>query len=167
MTAGNDRVAGGSGIAARDWSVSDWWRNQAAWDALLVRSEADSLFLSWGWLTHWWQCYGDAMGYSPRIAAFYRGNDLVGLAPFYYRLVRRGAVVLTGSVQIIGLSWRDPEPLISEYLDVIAAPDDAIAVRAACVSRLAEDPSWQELVIGLTAAGEQWRDAIAACVPRG
>src|SRR6185437_14685919 len=85
----------------------------------------------------------------------------VGLAPLYFRLVRRGGVIAR-SVQLIGLSWRDPEPLISEYLDVIAPPQDVAAVRDECLRALVEEYSWQELVLGLTAAGPQWRSSLAA-----
>lgn len=154
-------------IVARRWSPDEWSRGQAIWDALLAQSSADPLFLSWGWLTHWWQCYGYTFGHPPRILAFYRGADLVGLAPLYWRIVRRGGVVFAHSVQMIGLSWRDPEPLISEYLDVIAAQKDVAAVREACVRALLEESDWQELVVGLTAAGEQWRETINARMPDG
>ena len=152
-------------IVARQWSPDEWSRSQVSWDALLARSSADPLFLSWGWLTHWWQCYGYTFGHPPRILAFYRGADLVGLAPLYWRIVRRGGLVFARSVQMIGLSWRDPAPLISEYLDVIAAQQDVAAVREACVRELLEESDWQELVIGLTAVGEQWRDTINARMP--
>jgi CelD/BcsL family acetyltransferase involved in cellulose biosynthesis len=45
-------------------------------------------------------------------------------------------------------------------LDVIAAPDDLVAVRDACVRTLAAEVSWTELVIGFTPVGQGWRDSI-------
>jgi len=155
------------GLVTRRWSVGEWSRGQRPWDDLLANSHADPLFLSWGWLMHWWQCYGQVLGRSPTIAAFYRGGTLVGLAPLYHRVVRRGGVVLARSVQIIGLSWRDPEPLISEYLDVIATPGEVVAVRDACVAMLLEQRGWQEFVVGQTTEGRNWREAIEARSPRG
>ena len=149
----------------RRWSVEEWLSNEIAWNELLARSSADALFLSWEWLTHWWQCYGVTLGRAPDILAFYHGDNLVGLAPLYCRLVMRGGLVLTRSVQVIGLSWRDPEPLISEYLDVIASPEDLGAVRHACLRALLDEPAWTELVVGLTTAGEQWREAFARGAP--
>ena len=145
-----------SALTLRRWGVDQWLGNAVAWKALLACSSADPLFLSWEWLTHWWQCYGGSLGRAPDILAFYRGEDLVGLAPLYHRLVMRG-VLLAHSVQVIGLSWRDSEPLISEYLDVIAAPQDLGAVRHACLRLLLDEPAWTELVIGYSAAGQQWR----------
>jgi CelD/BcsL family acetyltransferase involved in cellulose biosynthesis len=154
-----------SAFTLRRWTVEEWQRNEIAWSGLLARSSADALFLSWEWLTHWWQCYGVTLGRTPDILAFYHDDNLVGLAPLYHRLVMRGGLVLARSVQVIGLSWRDPEPLISEYLDVIASPEDLGAVRHACLRVLLDEPAWTEVVIGLTAAGEQWRDAFARGTP--
>ena len=153
-----------SALTLRRWGVDQWLGNAVAWNLLLACSSADPLFLSWEWLTHWWQCYGGSLGRAPDILAFYRGEDLVGLAPLYHRLVMRG-VLLAHSVQVIGLSWRDSEPLISEYLDVIAAPQDLGAVRHACLRLLLDEPAWTELVIGYSAAGQQWRDAFARLAP--
>jgi CelD/BcsL family acetyltransferase involved in cellulose biosynthesis len=154
-----------SALTLRRWTVEEWLGNEMAWSSLLAQSSADPLFLSWEWQTHWWQRYGGALSRSPDILAFYRGENLVGLAPLYHRPVMRGGLVRALSVQVIGLSWRDPEPLISEYLDVIASPEDLAAVRHACLRVLLDEPVWTELVIGLTAAGEQWRDAFERRAP--
>jgi CelD/BcsL family acetyltransferase involved in cellulose biosynthesis len=76
-------------------------------------------------------------------------------------------MVRARSVQMIGHAWRDPVPLISEYLDVIASPEDLVAVRSECVRVLLDDPDWTELVIGFTAAGGEWRDEFSRCGSSG
>jgi CelD/BcsL family acetyltransferase involved in cellulose biosynthesis len=126
----------------------------------MARSEADALFLSWHWLTHWWSFYGVSRGLQAQVLAFYRGSELVGLAPLYQRAVVRGRFIRARSIQFIGYTFRDSGPLISEYLDVIAAPDDLVAVRDACVRTLAAEVSWSELVIGFTPVGQRWKDSI-------
>jgi CelD/BcsL family acetyltransferase involved in cellulose biosynthesis len=169
MSSGEPRADGHPREAAltlRKWSLSDWLASEGAWQGLLARSHADHLFLSWEWLTLWWQCFGDALGGGPEIQAFYRGEELVGIAPLYRRRVKRG-LLHASSVQLIGLSWRDAgAPMISEYLDVVAMPAEADAVRRACVRSLTVDEAWTECVIGFTAAGRQWRDAFAASEPQ-
>jgi hypothetical protein len=154
-----------SALSLRRWTVDEWLRNETAWSRLLASSSADPLFLSWEWLTHWWDCYGGARGRAPDILAFYRGQELAGLAPLYYRPVVRAGVVFARSVQVIGLAWRDPEPLISEYLDAIASPGDIREVRHACLSALLDRPAWTELVIGLTASADEWRDTVMRRAP--
>lgn len=156
-------AVGSASLRTRRWSVQEWLGNEAVWSGLVARSRADSLFLSWDWLTNWWHFFGDALGQDPDILAFYRGADLVGLAPLYHRRLRRGGLLPTRSMQMMGLSWRDPETLISEYLDVIAAPDDLDAVRDACMRVLLGEPGWTEFVIGFTTASAQWRETYERC----
>jgi CelD/BcsL family acetyltransferase involved in cellulose biosynthesis len=156
-----------SALTTRRWSVNEWLGSEVAWDNLLARSNADPLFRSWQWLTRWWQCYAESLGLTADILAFYRGEHLVGLAPLYRRVVLRAGMLRTLSIQMIGLCWRDPVPLISEYLDVIAAPADLDAVRSECVRALLDEPAWTELVIGLTAAATEWRDALSRPAPQG
>jgi CelD/BcsL family acetyltransferase involved in cellulose biosynthesis len=148
-------------LTLRRWSVDEWLSNEAAWSALLARSRADPLFLSWEWLTQWWQCFAGELAAIPQILAFYRGGDLVGVAPLYRRRVMRSGMLPASSVQLMGVSWRDPGPAMSEYLDVVAAEGDAQAVRCACARELLEEATWTEWVIGFTAAGRHWREAFA------
>jgi CelD/BcsL family acetyltransferase involved in cellulose biosynthesis len=165
MMPGDAVGAGAGALQLRRWNVAEWLGNEAAWSRLLARSQADALFLSWEWLTLWWHCFADALAAVPDILAFYRGGDLVGLLPLYRRRVVRSGLLPTSSVQLIGLSWRDSGPLISEYLDVIATADEIDAVRRACVCALLEEREWTEWVIGFTPAGRQWCDAFAWLCP--
>ena len=148
-------------LTLRRWSVEEWLASETAWERLLARSDADALFLSWQWLTLWWQCFGEALSAAADILAFYRGGELIGAAPFYRRRVIRGSVVPACSVQLIGLSWRDPGAMISEYLDVVAAAQDADAVRRACAQVLMQERAWSEWVIGFTPASRQWCEAFS------
>ena len=156
---------GGAALALRRWSVAEWLGNETTWNGLLTRSNADALFLSWEWLTLWWHCFGGALSAAVDILAFYRGSELVGLVPLYRRRVLRRSVVPAVSVQFIGASWREPGPMISEYLDVVAAANDADAVRRACAQVLMQERGWTEWVIGFTAAGRQWCEAFASSDP--
>jgi CelD/BcsL family acetyltransferase involved in cellulose biosynthesis len=149
-----------SALTTRQWSVEEWLGNEATWSALLSRTSADPLYLSWRWLTLWWQHYGDRLNLTANILAIYRGETLVGLAPFYLRSVVRARFVRARSVQLMGLAWRDSVPLISEYLDVIAAAEDVDEVRDECARVLLDQPEWTELVIGFTSAAAKWRAAV-------
>ena len=152
-------------LTVRHWNTAQWFANQAQWDALVARAATDALFLSWDWLTNWWRVFGDTVGGNPDILAFYRGAQLVGLAPLYQRRLRRNGLVMTRSVQMIGIAWRDPQPLISEYLDVIAGAADLGAVRDACVAHLVAQRDWNELVIAFTGTGGEWGAAYRRLAP--
>ena len=163
MTSCGDAVCGESDapLTVRRWRLADWLASEAAWASLLARSEADALFLSWDWLTLWWDCFAGALSAAPEILAFYRGGDLVGVAPFYRRRVVRARIVPAISLQFMGVSWRDPRPMLSEYLDIVAIAAETDAVRHACARALLEERAWSESVIGFTAAGRQWCDVFS------
>jgi CelD/BcsL family acetyltransferase involved in cellulose biosynthesis len=150
-------------LTVRRWSIADWLASESDWSRLLARSSADALFLSWDWLTLWWHCFAGDLAARPEILAFYRGGDLVGAAPFYRRRVKRGGLLPATSVQLIGVSWRDPGHLISisEYLDIVATTAETDTVRRACARVLLGERTWTEWVIGFTAAGTQWCDVFA------
>jgi hypothetical protein len=150
-------------LTVRSWSLAEWLASESAWSELLARSSADALFLSWEWLTLWWQCFSGTLAAVPEILACYRGGDLVGAAPFYRRRVTRGGLLPATSVQLMGVSWRDPgyRISISEYLDVVATTAETDAVRRACARALLGERRWTEWVIGFTAVGKQWCDVFA------
>jgi CelD/BcsL family acetyltransferase involved in cellulose biosynthesis len=148
-------------LTLRKWSIADWLASESAWSRLLARSSADALFRSWDWLTLWWHCFAGGLAAAPEILAFYRGGDLVGVAPLYRRRVLRSRVLPATSIQLIGVSWREPGHLISEYLDIIATPAETDAVRRACARVLLGERTWTEWVIGFTAASRQWCDVLA------
>ena len=148
-------------LTSRRWSMADWLASEALWGSLLARSQGDALFLSWDWLTLWWHCFAPSLGAVPEILAFYRAAELVGVAPLYRRRVLRSRVLPATSIQVIGVSWRDPGPTTSEYLDILALDTEADSVRRACARLLLSERAWTEWVIGFSAAGREWGEAFA------
>jgi CelD/BcsL family acetyltransferase involved in cellulose biosynthesis len=158
----SERERGASAaLTLERWSREEWLAREGEWNALVANAASDPLFLSWEWQTSWWRHFGDELGQEPHILAFSRGAQLVGLAPLYRRRVVRGGFLPARSVQLIGLAWREPGPLISEYLDVIAPARELEAVREACLRTLLSEVDWNEFVIGLIANGAHWRTALA------
>lgn len=147
-------------LTVKSWSAEQWLSARAGWTGLLMRSDADRLFLSWEWLTTWWNCFGLKRG-ELRVLAAYRGTELVGLAPLYCLDARRRMVPVR-SLQFIGTAWRDSSALISEYLDFIALRGDEDEVRAAFLDAVLEGRDWSEFVIGYGRSPENWPRACAA-----
>ena len=149
------QIPSSSPLTVQRWSPERWFASQPEWEALEKISASDALFLGWDWVTQWWQTFGAELG-EPDVRAFYRNGNLVGLAPLYRRRVRRAGLPAL-SVQFMGLAWREPRPLISEYLDVIAPVHEIEGVRRACAQTLLQDPSWSEFVVGFSDSAERWR----------
>jgi len=60
-------------------SYDAWLDLEPIWNPLLVRSDADTVFLTFEWLTTWWQCFGgdgDLL-----VLVVRRGEEPIALAP--------------------------------------------------------------------------------------
>lgn len=88
------------------------------WNTVLAGSPSESFFQRWEWLYHWWQAYRrEDLGLMILLA--YRGEDLVGIGPFYVaRQVEAGMLAARG-LFFLGTCR---EALISEYMDMISRP---------------------------------------------
>jgi len=57
----------------------DWKTLEPQWKALLAESYSNMPFLSFEWLTTWWDCFGRDK--SLRFVLLHRNGRLVGIAP--------------------------------------------------------------------------------------
>jgi len=142
-------------LEVREWTVPEWQAGEAQWNALLANSGLDPLFLSWQWMHTWWRFFAPVSANCACILAAYRGTELVGIAPLYRLRARRSSMPVR-SLQFIGISWRDPEGMISEYLDFITTPAEREQVRTEFLRYLVAQGGWSELVVSFTSAESQW-----------
>jgi CelD/BcsL family acetyltransferase involved in cellulose biosynthesis len=82
------------------------------WDDLLARSDADTFFLTWEWLSAWWRHLADDR--SLFVLTARDSGRLVGLAPFAVRPARIDRVPPAPVLELIGSGTCG-----SDYLDVI------------------------------------------------
>ncbi len=111
-----------SDIAGLEALETPWWR-------LFDSCPEATPFQSPAWLIAWWRAFhpGDL-----RTIAIRDGDRLVGFAPFYIeRAIAGGRLLAVG----IGLS---------DYLDVLVAPDCRSAVLSAIAAAIETLPGWQE-----------------------
>jgi CelD/BcsL family acetyltransferase involved in cellulose biosynthesis len=145
-------------LTIRRWSADEWHAQHAAWDELLARSASDRLFLSSGWLTTWWRWFGRSR--ELHVLGVYRGTELVGAAPLYRQTTTRRMMPVR-SLQFIGTAWRDPQALISEYMDFIALRGLEREVRGTLLDHLLAEGGWSELLVGYGRDPEAWLSALA------
>lgn len=100
-------------------SVRDFARLEhlaPSWNALLRRSRADCVFLTWQWVDSWWQVYGEA--YQPLVLlARDPAGELVGVAPL---MVARGAGLFGRGLRTVMFVGHN-EDVTPEYLDWFCA----------------------------------------------
>lgn len=82
---------------------------QREWNPLLLRSPANTIFLTWEWQKSWWDCFGQELELC--LVELRDGDDLVGLAPLYTLEAPSGL----SSLQFVG------NVEVSDYLDLIVA----------------------------------------------
>jgi CelD/BcsL family acetyltransferase involved in cellulose biosynthesis len=104
-----DRVYGVSVLT----SFEEWVRFADSWNGLLAQSRAETVFLTWQWVYTWAECYWRP-GSELFILAVYRGNELVGIAPWCIRRCPTAA----GTVRKV--AFLGGSDVASEYLDVFA-----------------------------------------------
>jgi CelD/BcsL family acetyltransferase involved in cellulose biosynthesis len=117
----------------RDEAIFDILR--AEWNALLRRSQSDTIFLTWEWQATWWHYLGALRG-DLYVLAARRDGRLIGILPLYLTQDPGGK-----TLQVVGCIE------VSDYLDLIVESGQEQDVYAAFLTWLAgpEAPDWDLL----------------------
>jgi peptidoglycan/xylan/chitin deacetylase (PgdA/CDA1 family)/CelD/BcsL family acetyltransferase involved in cellulose biosynthesis len=153
-------------------SEADLQALKPAWDALLRESAADTIFLTWEWVTAWWSVYGKP-GDLRILAAFDDHDELRGIAPLRLETVRRYGRSVS-ALTFVGDGSND-----SDYLDMIAASGCEAQVMASfrahwrneldrgtvlLLNEIPETSAWLPLFRGLAdSPGTLWTEAEVPC----
>lgn len=97
-------------------TTEEFHRLEPYWNPLLQRSGSNSVFLSFEYLTTWWETYGS--NFKLRILAAWKDNDLAGLAPL---AIGHGHGPRSWLRHLAFLGFHGNE--LSEHLDFIVAPE--------------------------------------------
>lgn len=104
------------------------------WDALLGASASNMLFLTWEWVTTWWQIYGEGNRLYVLVARDETGR-VCGIAPL--KRSRRGllGILSVDRVEFIGQG----SDVVPDHLDLICAPGHEAEVAARFAEHIASD----------------------------
>jgi CelD/BcsL family acetyltransferase involved in cellulose biosynthesis len=120
---------------------------RAEWDALLARSQSESITLTWAWLATWWKVYGE--GRALRIVAVREGDRLIGAAPLLARTTPQSQykVLPFHRIELLASGEAPGEQVCSDYIGWIAETGRESEVVEAIVSCLYGDlgDEWDEL----------------------
>ena len=98
---------------------------RARWNALLMRSKSNTIFLTWEWMASWWESYGSHHELFI-LMVWNQDQELIAICPLYLTK-RRCYGIPYSEIRFIGDGSRD-----SVYLDIIAA-EDSEAEAISCV----------------------------------
>ena len=83
------------------------------WNNLLERSDSNIIYLTWEWISTWWECFGDEYNLWLVCASLPETNLLMGIAPLCYKTVfKRG-------IPLVYLSLIENEITAADHLDFI------------------------------------------------
>jgi CelD/BcsL family acetyltransferase involved in cellulose biosynthesis/peptidoglycan/xylan/chitin deacetylase (PgdA/CDA1 family) len=105
---------------------------KAQWERLLCDSAANTIFLSWEWITAWWSVYGRT-GDLRILGAFDDSGVLRGIAPLRHQMLHRYGQSIP-ALSFIGDGSND-----SDYMDFIVARGYEEAVMASFAEYWAQD----------------------------
>ena len=133
--------------------AADLERLAPSWQALLERSSANEPALSPLWVLAWWRVFGALDGRRLRVACFFDGDRLVGLAPFVRRRHWYRPGIPFRRLEPLGSGERLADAVFGEYLNVIAERGAEAEVAGALAEALTRGAlgTWDELVMPLMA----------------
>jgi len=126
---------------------------RVAWDDLVERSAAPTVFLTWEWLSAWWDVYGE--GRELRVVAVWDGDRLVGAAPLYSEGNRRGELRLLSDIEV-GADFIGVVCLAGREDDVCRCLWEAFASRQWCrlvLDHVSTGSRTIETIVSLAEAG--------------
>ena len=130
-----------------EWDIQDFQQAKDAWTDLLVRSDADPLFMSWEWLHTWWEVFSEPSMQLKIFAASDDTNRLIGLAPLYLSKTTTKKIITSRRLQIIGNCWRGKSTMKTELMSFIADRDNAKQIILSLFQHINEQNDWDELVL--------------------
>jgi len=107
---------------------------EPSWNALLQRSGSDSIFLTWEWISTWWEVFGSRFALLVLTAEDDAGR-LMGIAPLMVGPRRSASGLTSRALMIIG----QRADTLAEYLDFIVEPGREAQVTGAFCEFLQRD----------------------------
>jgi len=131
----------------------------AGWNAVLAKSRTRNPFLTFEWMSTWWDVFGADDELSVLVAE--EEGQILGIAPLYMETVRHGP-----GIKIPQLSLLGDKTVGSDFLDLIVVEGREGDVVPAMLSHLCDRPRWRRLSLRNVAEGAVCRDLLEKR-PRG
>jgi CelD/BcsL family acetyltransferase involved in cellulose biosynthesis len=119
----------------------DLFAMEKEWNCLLYENHTYTIFLTWEWITAWWRAYG--LSQELYILRVEKDGRLIGLAPFYRKMISRFGGLLFRSLALLGDGSGD-----SDYLDWISKNGEEEVVTKAVIDFLSQNcREWDLLLL--------------------
>lgn len=115
---------------------NEFSRLKEDWTTLLKKSRSDTVFLTWGWMHTWWECFkGGKQLYI--LTVHDENNDLIGIAPLCINKKKIVGIPVLKYIKFLGTM-----PISSDHLDFIIYKGMERKVLGAIVEYLFQQNRW-------------------------
>jgi CelD/BcsL family acetyltransferase involved in cellulose biosynthesis len=126
-------------------------RLEPAWNSLLADSAANSITLTWEWLTTWWEVFGADRELNILVAN--DGQEVIGIAPLLKRTVQHYGLLPFRRLELLASGEDEADEICSDYLDFITRKGrEEEAVGALLDYLFKTDSEWDEILLTDVAA---------------
>lgn len=113
------------------------------WQALLKRSNADPLFMSWHWQFAWWRTWGKVLGLELKVFKVCHNGVMIGIIPMCLDKQSSFPGIKRSRLQFIGNRWRTTPTVRTEYVGPIFDADHERELYDFFINILAEQSVWE------------------------
>jgi hypothetical protein len=134
----------------RETSFDTFQGMEREWERLRDESGGDPLFMSWTWLSTWWEVFGDPAGAEWICLVIEDGQGgLAGAAAlFRHRGASRGPIRIR-KLSVVGGFVRAREGVLSQYAELLGDFDGSPKLLSPMLDHLSGRLDWSELSLGL------------------
>ncbi len=132
----------------------------ADWDALLARAACDTVFLTWDWLTSWWEVYGGDI--APCIVCVREDGRLVAAAPLKIEPRRRYGMRVR-QLEFIGTG----RAVCPDFLDFVVEAGREAELVPVLLDALARTSGWDRIALSDVLATSVARPALEGSMAAG
>lgn len=134
-------------ISVKKLSESDFLNFKNEWNELLINSNSNNFFLSWEWMSNWWNIWRSKIFKAEiLVLAVYENNQLIGIAPFYKDVRVFKKTLPVKRVQFLGTAYQSISTVRTEYLSIIFRKGFAEKVYQNIEKYLLSCVEWDEIV---------------------
>jgi len=150
------------GIRLRIWTEEEFLAREEDYRGLLARSGADPLFMSWEWLTTWWELHKEPFGLSLKVfSAEAEDGRVLGLAPMTVRPVRHRGGVLGTRLEPLGNLVREKGAALTEHVTFLVDRCRMPEVAELLARSVFREPCWDDLCLSFVPVeGDTWRSVV-------
>jgi len=134
-------------ISIKEWTEEDFANSRSEWSELLLRSDADKLFMSWEWHYSWWNTFSNDSMILKLLVAYEKSGRLVGVAPMYISRAKVRDIFSVMRLQSIGNCWRGSETMRTELFSFIVDAHESGFIITSLFKYIYEAIDWDELVL--------------------